>query len=177
MNAPTITLRQPLLTELRDYARQICRARVVTGAKNKPEIRDPLRAMTMGVMAEEIVAQYLCVDNPREIFDDPAQFAEDDDIYGIQVRSTDLANGHLITNDYDKHAPYAFVILNRVSHDEIIGTLAGWAMLDECNVPARWRTHGPNGKQLVRPAYFTPQSALHPIDTVPIPLQLKGQIT
>jgi hypothetical protein len=173
MTQPVITLTQPRLDELRVMARRQYeldpdRHRLVMQGQG-------IKMHTEGKFGQEAVAVYLCVDNPDRLMASVADFAADNDVYGIQVRATTHTYGHLITKPNDKPGPYVLVTLERVNYNLVYATLRGWAWLHECNIDARWRTHGPNGQLLPRSCYMTPQSALHPIDTVPIPNQLKGQ--
>lgn len=172
MTQPIITLRQPVLDQLRELARQQCN---LTIASHKTAMKhDYLRINTLGHFGMQAVADYYCVDNPARVMR-REEFAEDVDVYGVQVRSTTHARGHLLTHKHDKYAPYVLVTVERVNYDLVRCTLRGWAWLHECNLPRHWRTIGPDGKLLPVPCYMTPQSVLHPIDTLPTPQSLKGQ--
>ena len=170
---PVITLRQPVLNELR----QMARAQHAADPNHDRLVMQGygLRMHTEGVFGEQVLCDYLCVDNPRKLMTTVADFAADDDVFGIQVRATTYPNGHLITHDTDKYAPFVLITLDRVNYDLVRGTIRGWAYRHQCNQPKHWRTHGPNGEPLPKACYMTPQTALQPIDTLPIPTQLKGQ--
>lgn len=171
MTPPVIELRGEIVDELRQAARQQQRLGT-TSFTAQP--RDTLKSRICGQWSQEMLCRYLCVDNPGTVLTHD-NYADDEDVYGIQVRSTLHANGHLLTRDIDKPAPYVLVTLERVTFDHVRGTLRGWAYLHECNKPHRWQTHAPNGQPLTLPCYMTPQTALHHIDTVPITTQLRGQ--
>ena len=174
MTQPVITLRQPVLDELRAMARAQAAADLTSDYLVMQG--QALKMHTEGIFGEQIVCDYLCVDNPRRLMTTVDDYKNDDDVFGIQVRATTYDDGHLITHDKDKSAPYVLVTLQRVNYDLVHGTIRGWAWRHECNTPSHWRTHGPNGQPLRQACYMTPQTVLHPIDTLPIPNKLKGQI-
>lgn len=171
MTQPVIRLRQPQLDELRAAARRQVAALPIDHNTARPE--NHLRIKTLGKWGEAVLATYLCVDLPATELN-RHNYADDEDVYGIQVRATTHAAGHLITHDRDKPAPYVLVTIERVNYDLVRGTIRGWTWLHECNQPKRWHTHV-NGIALRKPCYMTSQTLLQPIDTVPIPQQLKGQ--
>jgi hypothetical protein len=75
------------------------------------------------------------------------------DVDGIEVRAVDSLHKCLLTNPYDKQAPYVLGVYD-------IGTatvlLRGWLHLRHCNVPA----HARNG------IFLTPATLLHPMATL-----------
>lgn len=172
MTQPVITLRQPVLDDLRDIARRQCA--LVPPTPKTVLKHDYLRIHTIANFTMQAVADYYCVTNPLKVMQRD-EFVNDIDVYGIQVRGTTYARGHLLTHKSDKPATYVLVTVQRVNYDLVRCTIRGWAWLDECNIEARWRTKGPDGRTLPAPCYMTPQTALHPIHTMPIPQLLKGQ--
>jgi hypothetical protein len=155
-NKNSIELRQPVLDYLRGVADERNRQDRERGCKHRPGITGD-NAQRKGVMGEFVYCAWAGIDYTQHEFIDGA-FADDDDINGIQIRSTTHATGHLITYDRDKDAPYVLVTLDKVDNDFIIGTLRGWAWLHETRHADRWQSK--------YDSYWTPQSALHPMDTL-----------
>ena len=116
------------------------------------------RINRMGVIGELAVAHYLQLDYAWHC--DWTGEGKDDDVHGIQVRATDYGNGCLVTHPDDRHAPYVLVTLAITGHMQVTASLQGWLQLEQCNIWDHWRTDVPY------PAYFTPQTALHPINTL-----------
>lgn len=105
-------------------------------------------------LAEQAVAEYVDFDYRLEISDKARQRT---DVDGIEVRAVRLLTHRLITQPHDKPAPYVLAV---VDIDVATVVLQGWLHLRHCNVPAHWETNVP------KPAYFTPPTALHPMDTL-----------
>ncbi|MFZ9274599.1 MAG: hypothetical protein ACO24S_05585 [Ilumatobacteraceae bacterium] len=116
------------------------------------------RINRIGVIAEYAVAQAIGADWSWDLeWDD---IGPDQDVNGIQVRGTDRDNGCLITHDYDPEGPYVLVTLAITGPRTVEATLRGWLDLNDCCDALHWRDDVPY------PAYFVPQIALHPIDTL-----------
>ena len=111
--------------------------------------------MIMGFTGEKAVAEYL--DAPHVLQQGLLRGHGQTDVDGIEVRSVEQMGHCLITNSKDKPAPYVLAVV-----DVHVATvvLRGWANLQDCHKPEFWRTDVP------RPAYFTPATALHPMDTL-----------
>ena len=105
-----------------------------------------------GFLAEMAVAQYVNYDKKFSIVN-----PDRTDVDGIEVRSVDTMQKHLITHKYDKQAPYVLAVSD-VETATVI--LRGWLPLEDCNIDAHWWAHAP------RPAYFTPATVLHPMATL-----------
>jgi len=135
-----------------------------------------LKMHTVGKWGQEALAHYLCLDNPDKPMASIEDFMNDYDVYGIQARSTLHADGHLLTKPNDKPGPYCLITVDRKAYDWVECTLHGWQWLHLCNQDANWRTHSPyTGKPMPRPCYMTPQSALQPMDSIPIPQLDEGR--
>lgn len=85
------------------------------------------------------------------------------DVAGYEVRGTDLRRGSLITREFDKPGVYVLGLVDRVDYENYVITLAGWANWNETLVPGRERA----SNWYPCPAYYTPQTLLHPMDTLP----------
>lgn len=157
-NKHSIELRQPILNYLRGVADERNRQDRERGCKHRPGIHND-NAQRKGVMGEFVYCAWAGIDYTQHEFID-GNFADDDDINGVQIRSTTHSTGHLVTYDRDKPAPYVLVTLDKVNDDLIIGTLRGWAWLNETRLGSHYRA--------LYDCYFTPQSALHPMDTLNI---------
>lgn len=107
-----------------------------------------------GFVGEVATAEYL--DAPHHLAILHKGHGESD-VDGVEVRSVTNPTHCLITNSQDKRAPF---VLALVDVDTATVVLRGWLHLRHCNVPAHWRTDVP------RPAYFTPVTALQPMDTL-----------
>ncbi len=116
------------------------------------------RINRLGVMGELAVATYLQL--PYSFDCNYTPTSKDDDVHGIQVRATDYGNGSLITHPDDKDAPYVLVTLAITGHMQVTASLQGWLPLEQCNLWHYWRSNVPY------PAYFVPQTALHPMATL-----------
>ncbi len=118
------------------------------------------RCDMIGFAAEMALARYLHVPYALEA---DAKLAGAYDVAGYEVRGTDLANGCLITRDYDKPAIYVLGIVDRVDYSNYHVTLAGWAHYADTLVPERQRP----SDWYKTAAYYTPQTELHPLGTLP----------
>ena len=85
----------------------------------------------------------------------------DNDVNGIQVRSTAGHDRNLLTLEHDEPGPYVLVTIARVHPQAVECRIHGWAPLEECNIAAH-RTRLPSGDI----GYLTPKTALHRIDTL-----------
>jgi len=104
-------------------------------------------------LAEQAFAEYLDCPYRLEISDK----ARRTDVDGIEVRAVRRMTDHLITQPFDKQAPYVLAV---VDHEIATVILRGWLELRDCNVREHWRSDAP------RPAFFTPATALHPPATL-----------
>jgi len=106
--------------------------------------------MPGAIMAEMGTAQFL---NAPWLMRIKPGLTNPTDVDGIEVRAVDSMHKCLLTNPYDKPAPYVLGVYD-------IGTatvlLRGWLHLRHCNVAA----HARNG------IYLTPATALHPMATL-----------
>jgi hypothetical protein len=118
------------------------------------------RCDMVGFAAEMAFARYLRV--PYELQAD-TKLAGAYDVAGYEVRGTDLANGCLITRDFDKPAIYVLGIVDRVDYLNYHVTLAGWANYADTLKPEH---HRPSDWYRAN-AYYTPQTELHPLGTLP----------
>jgi hypothetical protein len=159
-NKNSIELRQPVLDYLRGVADERNRQDRERGYKHRPGVFGD-NAQRKGVMGEFVYCAWAGIDYTQHAFDTRPPW-EDDDINGIQIRASSHSWGDLLTHEYDPPGAYVLVTLDKVHQDLIVGTLRGWQWLNECNVAHRWNT------RLPRPAYATPQSALHPMDTLDV---------
>lgn len=149
------------VTRLREHAQQVRDNAALLGAKHRhdwnPNSEEEQRRQLVGWVGELALAKHLGV---------PYDFATDydktrHDVAGVEVRSTEHFDGHLITYPDDKAAPFVLALVHRISFYKFDVVLAGWIDLPDANVPAHWRTN------MRAPAYFTPQAALHPMSTLP----------
>jgi len=147
-----------VLNYLRGIADERNRQDRERGCKHRSSINND-NAQRKGVMGEFVYCAWAGIDYTEHEFI-TGKFADDDDINGVQIRSTTHSTGHLITTDRDKPAPYVLVTLDKVDDDCIIGTLRGWAWLHDTKHPRNWRAQ--------YSSYWTPQSVLHPMDTLNI---------
>ena len=108
-----------------------------------------------GFMGELATAEYLRVPYEWHLRDIDS---DDFDVAGIQVRTVDDYNKRLITHEYDKPAPYVLAVADYGTASVV---LRGWLHLHECNRPEHWFTG------TAAPAFFTPATVLHPMDTLP----------
>lgn len=155
-----VVIEQPVLDYLRGVADERNRQSREQGHKHRPGVFGD-NCMRQGVMGEYTYCVWAGIDFREHEFLTGLP-SEDDDINGVQIRTTTHATGRLLTHQYDKPAPYVLVTLNKVHHGLIVGTLRGWQWLHECNTPDRW------DDKLPYPAYATPQSALHPMGTLEV---------
>ena len=109
----------------------------------------------LGFMGEAALAQFLHVEYEHNVV--PGD-VNPTDVDGVEVRSTDSFNKRLITHSYDKPAPYVLAVCDE---HVAVAYLRGWLHLRHCNVQQHLDkpTNGPA-------AYFTPATALHPMDTL-----------
>jgi hypothetical protein len=112
-----------------------------------------LKAMKVGCIGEMALAKYLRIDWGHTQYNKNAY-----DVGGYEVRSTLRGNGCLLTHESDKPAIYILATLDPV--DRVI-ELRGWQTLYETWHPTRWAEHMP------APCFMTPQTLLHPMDTLP----------
>lgn len=130
------------------------------GQKDKRHVgKNSLAWNQQGLFAEVAVGIQLDIE-----WDWWAEFrpgGHDNDVNGIQVRSTAGHDRKLLTLDNDIPGPYVLVTIARVHPQAVECRIHGWAPLDECNVDAH-RTVLPSGDV----GYLTPKTALHPIDTL-----------
>lgn len=120
-----------------------------------PKLFDRIRErVERGFMGELATAVYL-----REPYQWRLLNADSDefDVAGVQVRTVDNYTKRLITHQYDKPAPYVLAVADYGTRSVV---LRGWLHLRHCNVPAHWEMNVP------KPAFFTPATALHPMDTL-----------
>ena len=142
-----------------DYAYAVARLRIdwcdARGAKHNYGLTpaDSLKAMKIGCIGEFAVAKYLQLAWGFEPYNKNAS-----DVAGYEVRSTLRANGCLLTHECDKPAIY---ILATLDADTRTVSLRGWQTFYETWHPTRWATNMP------APCFMTPQSLLHPMDTLP----------
>jgi hypothetical protein len=155
----TIEVRQPVLDYLRGVADERNRQGRVNGCKHRPGVTND-NAMRKGTIGEFAYCVWAGIDF-REHQWLPRPW-EDDDINGIQIRTSGREFGQLLTHDYDPPGAYVLVTLDKQHNDLVVATLRGWQWLHECNRPERWNT------RLPYPAYATSQSALHPMSTLTI---------
>ena len=107
----------------------------------------------MGLMSEYCAAQILNI--PFD-FDGIYQVSRSDLINGLEIRSTQHANGNLIVYENDKRANY---LLTTINFTELSVTLVGWLHLDDCKNKKYWCTV----PKVRRDSYWIPQTDLKPI--------------
>lgn len=89
------------------------------------------------------------------------------DVARHQVRTTTLATGSLIVRENDPETfAYVLVILS-VRRNALIASLPGWIDGREAKDKRYWRDRG-SAPGIHRSAFFVPQSALRPLDTLPL---------
>lgn len=156
------------VTRLREHAQQVRDNAALLGAKHRhawqPNSEEEQRRQLVGWIGELALAKHLKV---------PYGFAVDydktrHDVAGVEVRSTEHFNGHLITYPDDKAAPFVLALVHRISFYKFDVVLAGWIDLADANTPEHWRTN------MRAPGYFTPQAALHPLATLRTTKQMRG---
>ena len=154
-----VAINQPVLDHLRDVAHQRNEYARAHGLQHRAGVNE--NDTRRGVMSEYAYCVWAGIKfRDHEQHHGPP--GQDDDINGVQIRSTTWATGHLLTYETDNPGPYVLVTLNKVHNDLVIATLRGWQWLDECNQLKWWRTN------CRRPAYWTPQSELHPMSTLTV---------
>lgn len=120
------------------------------------EVLEEHRAkVLLGFMGELALCQYFGVDYHYAVV--PGDVSPTD-VDGVEVRSTDSFTKRLITHSYDKPTAYVLAVCDE---HVAVAYLRGWLHLRDCNV----------AKHLAKPnngpwAYFTPATALHPMDTL-----------
>lgn len=112
-----------------------------------------------GAIAECAVAQHF------NVFWDPAvgithASQVNGDVGKIECRSTHLKHGKLIVHDYSFDDRAYLLVL---AYDSPTFALVGWLWGREGKKAHYWKDDAP------RPAYFIPQSVLHPFETLPPP--------
>lgn len=154
-----VAIDQPVLDHLRDVARQRNEYARAHGLQHRAGVNE--NDTRRGVMSEYAYCVWAGIKfRDHEQHHGPP--CQDDDINGVQIRSTTWATGQLLTYKNDKPGQYVLVTLNKLHDDLVIATLRGWQWLHECNTPERW------SEKWRRPAYATPQSALHPMSTLTV---------
>ena len=142
-----------------NYAYAVAQLRVdwaeINGAKHNYNHvpKDVLKVNKVGCIGEMALAKYLGIDWGHTQYNKNAY-----DVGGYEVRSTLRGNGCLLTHESDKPAIYILATLDPV--DRVI-ELRGWQTLYETWHPTRWAENMP------APCFMTPQSLLHPMDTLP----------
>ena len=154
------------VARVRQHRERVATYAATIGAKHRhawhPDPQEEQRRQTVGWLGELAVAKHFGVKYEFATDYDKARH----DVAGLEVRSTEHFDGHLITYPDDKPAPYVLALVHRISFHKFDVVLAGWIDLHNANTDAHWRTN------MRAPGYFTPQSALHPLSTLR-PAQLK----
>jgi hypothetical protein len=140
------------MQKLKFYADQITKqARLDNQTQNSVAPEKDIELI--GLMGEYAAALYFDI---KYVFNTKYDAGRSDLLNGLEVRTTNYANGHLITHDTDKTALYILAIVN---FKQSFVDLKGWLEIDKCRQPKYWRD-----KPQVRAAsYWTPQSDLKPM--------------
>jgi len=107
----------------------------------------------IGLMGEYVASLYFGIEF---IFNTKYDAGRSDLLNGLEVRTTDYPNGHLITHDTDRLAIYILAIVNL---QQAFVDLKGWLHIDECRQNKYWREK----PQVRAESYWTPQSDLKPM--------------
>ena len=130
------------------------------GQKDKRHVgHNALAWNQQGLFAEVAVATALDIE--WDWMAEWRQGGHDNDVDGIQVRSTKGHDRNLLTLPHDQPAPYVLVTVLRLYDRAVECRIQGWAYLHECNIDAHRRIL-PSGDF----GYLTPKTALHPIGTM-----------
>lgn len=156
------------VTALREHADQVRHNANLIGAKHRhawnPTSEEEQRRQLVGWLGELALAKHFGVEYGFATNYDKTRH----DVAGVEVRSTEHFDGHLITYQDDKAAPFVLALVHRISFYKFDVVLAGWIDLHDANTPEHWRTN------MRAPGYFTPQAALHPMATLSPTKQKRG---
>lgn len=148
------------VARIREHRDRVAAYATAIGAKHrhawKPDSDEERRRQLVGWIGELAVAKHFGLEYQFATDYDKARH----DVAGLEVRSTEHFDGHLITYPDDKPAPYVLALVHRISFHKFDVVLAGWTDLGAANVDAHWRTN------MRAPGYFTPQTALRPLATL-----------
>lgn len=106
-----------------------------------------------GAGAEMAVAKY------RNVFwmGSIGKFKKENDVFGVEVRSTTLERGSLIIREGDQDDAKFILVVGKLPHKKIIGWIYGKEAKQ-----SKW-LRSPNGRE---PAYFVPQDVLKDLNTL-----------
>jgi len=146
--------------QVREFCDQVQLIARANGQKNRyswdPTPDEERQRVLVGFLGELALAKFMAVPYEFALGYDPARY----DVAGHEVRSTQRFNGCLITHETDKPAIYVLALVHRISYYKFDVVLAGWIDLLDANTPNHWRT------DVRHPAFFTPQTVLHPMGTL-----------